>query len=168
MANKNLAQLSKILTAENLTLAVAESCTAGLIQNVFSRANEAMAFFQGGMTVYNSGQKAKHLGINPIVAESCNSVSKEISEKMAVEIAEKFNAEIGISITGYAQPFPEKNIHDCFAFIAISKNSEIIVSKRIKGDKDKDLSENQEVYAEKALKELLNILKKNLDRMAMK
>lgn len=159
MVNKNLAQLSNILTAENLTIAVAESCTSGLIQNVFSQAEDAMKFFQGGMTVYNAGQKAKHLGINPIAAENCNSVSNEISEKMAISIAEKFNAEIGISITGYAQPFPEENIHDCFAFIAISKNSEIILSKKIKGDKGKNLIENQEIYAEKVVKELLILMK---------
>ncbi|TXF74924.1 CinA family protein [Chryseobacterium sp.] len=163
MLNKNLAQLSKMLTTKNLTLAVAESCTSGLIQNNFSQTKEAMAFFQGGMTVYNAGQKTKHLGINPIAAENCNSVSKEICEKMAVEVAAKFNAEIGISITGYAQPFPEKKVDDCFAFIAVSKNSEIILSKRIKGAKDKDIGENQQIYAEKVVKELLIFLKKDGD-----
>ncbi|SNV36626.1 competence damage-inducible protein A [Chryseobacterium taklimakanense] len=135
---------------------MAESCTAGLLQNVLSQAEESMSFFQGGMTVYNIGQKAKQLNVNPIFAVQNNAVSKDIAEKMALEIAQKFNAELGVAITGYAQPVPEENICSCFAYIAFSKNSKVILSKRILGDPQKSLSANQSVYVEKIIKELLN------------
>lgn len=153
---KLLDRLSSTLRAQKLTIAVAESCTAGLLQNVLSQAEGSMSFFQGGMTVYNIGQKAKQLNVNPIFAVQNNAVSKDIAEKMALEIAQKFNAELGVAITGYAQPVPEENICSCFAYIAFSKNSKVILSKRILGDPQRSLSANQSVYVEKIIKELLN------------
>lgn len=75
---------------------------------------------------------------------------------MALEIAQKFNAELGVAITGYAQPVPEEDICSCFAYIAFSKNAKVILSKRILGDPQKSLSANQSVYVEKIIKELLN------------
>lgn len=157
--NKNLAQVSELMIDQKLTIATAESCTAGLLQYVFSQADNAMTLFQGGMTVYNSGQKAKQLNVNPVFAEECNSVSKEIAEKMALEIALKFNSEMGVSITGYAQPIPEDDVTNCYAYIAISKVGKVALSKKIFGDAKKSLAENQEIYAEKILKELVKILK---------
>ena len=77
-------KISEHLIKQGKTIAIAESCTSGLIQNVFSQAKKATLFYQGGMTLYNLGQKAKHLNVNPITSETCNSVSKEVAEKIAV------------------------------------------------------------------------------------
>lgn len=55
---KILDELSKNLLDKKLTIAVAESCTAGLLMNILSLAPQAMSFLQGGMVVYNIGQKA--------------------------------------------------------------------------------------------------------------
>ncbi|RCU44761.1 nicotinamide-nucleotide amidohydrolase family protein [Chryseobacterium lacus] len=156
---KKLNQSAELMTSKKLTIAVAESCTSGLIQNVFSQAEDAMAFFQGGITAYNAGQKAKQLNINPIHAENCNSVSKEIAEKMALEVSKRFNSELGLAITGYAQPVPEQGIEDCFAFVSLIRSSEIMFSKRIKGDPKKKLVENQYIFIEKILDEIIKVLK---------
>lgn len=156
---KNLALISDLMIKHQLTLAVAESCTAGMIQNFISNSREAMSFFQGGITVYNSGQKAKQLNVNPILAEQCNSVSKKIAEKLASEVAIKFNAELGISITGFTQPIPEKGIHHCFAYISLAYPSKVLLSKRITAADDADMYENQILYSETVLDELVKILK---------
>lgn len=153
--NKNLALVSQLFIKNHITVAVAESCTSGMIQLTLSQAPDAMSFFQGGITVYNAGQKAMHLDVNPIMAEACDSVSKEIAEQMSLSAAGKFNAEAGIAITGYAQPVPEKGITNCYAYIAVSKKGKIIVSKRIKGEAEKTLSENQKLYTQKIMGELL-------------
>ncbi len=158
--NKNLAQVSELLIKKNLTVAFAESCTAGLLQNIFSLAADAMMIFQGGMTLYNTGQKAKHLNINPVFAEQCNAVSKDIAEKMSFEIAEKFNAEVGIAITGYAQPVPEEGIKRCFAYIAVCIKGKNALSKKIYGEENAGLASNQKLYADKILTELYNLLRK--------
>lgn len=152
-------QISRLLQERKQTVAVAESCTSGLIQNALSQAPEATSVFQGGMTLYNLGQKAKHLNVNPVFAETCNSVSKGISEKMALEVALAFNAELGLAITGYAAPVAELSIKNCYAYIAIAEQSNIIVSKRVKGDPRKSLFENQSVFMKKAIDSLMEILK---------
>ncbi|KAF5057512.1 CinA family protein [Petrimonas sulfuriphila] len=153
-------EISKLLQKRNQTIAIAESCTSGLLQNAFSQAENATFVFQGGMTLYNLGQKTKHLNVNPVMAEACNSVGKNVSEKMALEIVLSFTAEIGIGITGYAQPFPKMKTDDTYAFIAISEKSKIKVSKRITGEPTKTLFENQRIFLEKSLNELLKMLKK--------
>lgn len=158
--NKNLALLSQLFIKKRLTVAVAESCTAGMIQVVLSQAPEAMSFFQGGITAYNAGQKAKHLHINPIVAEACNSVSKEIAEQMALQVAQNYNAEVGIGITGYSQPVPSKNIDNCFAYMALSIHGKTALSKMIRGNAAKSLWDNQSEYTRKTVKALLALLSK--------
>lgn len=158
--NKNLAQLTEQMLKKKLTLAVAESCTAGLIQNVISQAENAMGFFQGGITAYNSAQKAIHLQVNPIAAEACNAVSKQIAEQMAIAVSSKFNSEIGLSITGYARTVPAEGINSCFAYIAIAAGEEILLSKKITGKTGATLADNQQIYTEKLLHNLISILNK--------
>jgi nicotinamide-nucleotide amidase len=51
----------QLLMKKKNTIAVAESVTSGNIQAVLSLAKDATAFFQGGITVYNIGQKCRHL-----------------------------------------------------------------------------------------------------------
>ncbi len=149
-------QISEHLIEQGKTIAIAESCTSGLIQNIFSQAKKATLFYQGGMTLYNLGQKAKHLNVNPITSESCNSVSKEVAEKMAIEITNAFNAELGVAITGYAQPMPKLSVNSCFAYIALAEGTKIIFSKKISGDASKTLLENQIIFMEKVLDEIYN------------
>lgn len=156
---KKIDKLSKQLVSEDKTIAVAESCTSGLIQNILSQAKQATLFYQGGMTLYNLGQKAKHLNVNPITSESCNSVSKEVAEKMAVEVALAFNAELGVAITGYAQPLPKLKVDSCFAYIAMAKGSKLLFSKKITGESSKTLLENQFIFMEKVINEIMKVLK---------
>ena len=152
-------KISEHLIKQGKTIAIAESCTSGLIQNILSQAKQATLFYQGGMTLYNLGQKAKHLNVNPITSETCNSVSKEVAEKMALEVAVAFNAELGVAITGYAQPIPKVFINNCYAFIALAEGPKIVFSKKINGDSSKTLLENQIIFMEKVVEEILKFLK---------
>lgn len=155
---KDLNRLSKIFRKKELTVAVAESCTSGLIQNTLSLTDNAMDFFHGGIVVYSIAQKTKHLNINPIIALKCNAVSKDICEKMALEVASNFTAEVGLAITGYAVPVPEENINTCFAYIAVSLNGVILKSSKITGNSGKNQYENQIIYTSKALKLLAEVI----------
>ena len=152
-------KISDLLIKQGKTIAIAESCTSGLIQNILSQAKQATLFYQGGMTLYNLGQKAKHLNVNPITSESCNSVSKEVAEKMALEVAIAFNVELGVAITGYAQPMPKLEVNSCFAYIALAEESKIVFSKKITGDSSKTLLENQFIFMEKMVDEIFKYKK---------
>lgn len=154
-----LLKIRDLFLEKKLSLAVAESVTSGLLQNYFSRTDQAMQFFHGGMTLYNLGQKTRHLNVNPIVAENCNCVAKEVAEQMASEISHKFCSEIGIGITGYAARVPEEDITSLYSFVAIVIKGKLAVSKRMMGDPDKKMAENQEIYVRKTLEHLYEALK---------
>lgn len=119
-----LRDIRDLLTINKQTVAVAESVTAGHLQVALSLAEKAMDFFQGGITAYNLGQKARHLGIDPIHAFTCNCVSEKVALEMATHVCTIFTADWGIAITGYASPVPEQNITELYAYYAISFKSQ--------------------------------------------
>lgn len=119
------------------TIAVAESVTGGLLQSAFASMQFALQFFQGGITVYNLGQKVKHLHIDPIYAQSCNCVSERIAKEMALNVCKAFHSTYGLGITGYDTPVPESG-NRVFAYYAIAKNGTIVLFKKLnaKGSSD--------------------------------
>jgi PncC family amidohydrolase len=140
------------------TVAVAESVTAGLLQNVFSQAEDARLFFQGGMTVYNIGQKCRQLHIEPIQAEKDNGVSSNLAIELATNITRSFCSHWGIGIVGYAAPVPEKNIQRPFAYFAIYEGGTIRKSGRLEGAGN-NTWENQVLYVQGLLDVLERVLR---------
>lgn len=123
--------IKNIMSDAGLTVAVAESVTAGHLQAALSSATEAATIFQGGLTAYNLGQKCRHLGVEPIAADESDCVSEEVAQQMARGVNRLFLSDYGLAITGYATPMPEKGLNDTFAYFAIAKGDEILQSKRI-------------------------------------
>lgn len=130
-------RIRDILLLQHQTAAVAESVTAGDLQSALSLAEDALGFFQGGITAYNLGQKARHLHIDPVHAIDTNCVSERVAAEMAVAVTGLFSADWGISVTGYASPLPEKNINELYACFAISYKNNVV--------------RRETVYARKAL-----------------
>jgi len=124
-------KIKKRFVTHQFTLAVAESVTSGHIQVALACAKDASLFFQGGITVYNVGQKTRHLQVEPIHAIACDCVSDEVSTTMAKNICSNFFSDVGVGITGYAAPVPEKGIKDLFAWYAIAVHGKVIISKKI-------------------------------------
>jgi nicotinamide-nucleotide amidase len=120
------------------TLAVAESVTSGMLQLAFSQADNAIHFFQGGITAYNLGQKSRHLYIDPIRAERCNCVSEFTAQEMAENVCDTFTSDWGIGITGYASAVPESD-NKLFAWVAIVYRGELLELKKIIPEKDEPL-----------------------------
>lgn len=116
------------------TVAVAESVTAGLMQFALASADDAIHFFQGGITAYNLGQKARQLHIDPIHATGCNCVDGKVASEMAVHITRMFSSHWGISLTGYATPVPESD-NQVFAYYAIAQKDKVIASGKMQGGK---------------------------------
>lgn len=132
--NYNFAKIELIretLIQNKKTLAVAESVTSGHLQVAFSQAKNASDFFQGGITVYNYGQKCRHLHIEPIHALQCNCVSQEVARQMTLGVVKMFSSDYGIAITGYASKVPEQGITELYAFAAISFKENIFCSEKL-------------------------------------
>lgn len=152
-------EIRDILLKEKLTLAVAESVTCGWFQASFAAIECTSKFFQGGITVYNLGQKVRHLNIEPIEAENNNCVSTQVSEQMALQVAQFFLADVSISITGYASPLPEKDVHELYAFFSVSKNGKILATKKIHSQKTTP-QDVQRDYCEQVLEHAAQLLRK--------
>ncbi len=123
-------RINAVLRERHQTIAIAESVTSGLLQAAFSTAQEAMRFYQGGITTYNIGQKARHLGIDPIHALECNCVSQKMAEEMSRGVCRLFTSNWGIGVTGYASRVPESG-NKQFAWFAICKDNGIKLSRMI-------------------------------------
>lgn len=133
------------------SIAVAESVTAGTIQTLISNGENAEKFFHGGITVYNTAQKTRHLNIEPINAENCNAVDVEIAINMAKEVCRMFCSSIGLASTGYAAPYPERDVHSPFANLAIVQRGEVLFADKVVPDSQNFGLEIQKEYAEKIL-----------------
>ena len=145
------------LVAKQQTIAVAESVTAGHLQAGFSLASKAMQFFQGGLTAYNLGQKARHFHVDPIHAVNCNCVSERIAFNMARGVAKIFSSDWGIGITGYATPDPEHGVEELFAYYSFSFKNQEIKTARI--DVEKGQQKDVQVhYANTIYKSFLEVL----------
>lgn len=153
-----LEKVTQLLVHKKETVSVAESVTAGLLQASFAGAENAIQFFQGGITAYNLGQKCRHLNIDPIHAEGCNCVSDPIAENMAARSCELFCSEWGLGITGYASPVPESG-NKLFAYAAIAYKGKILSSKKLRLSKG-NMQEVQAYYVNHVLQELAKLLRK--------
>ena len=151
-------QIGGVLLERHETLAVAESVTQGLLQNTFSLSFNASGFFQGGITVYNVGQKTKQLGVEPIHALEVNGVSEKVANELAIGVCSLFRSNWGIGITGYAATLPEKSVYDLFAFYSFCYQGEIKYSKRIVAEK-KDPEEVQRFYVAQLIDDFLERIK---------
>lgn len=88
----------------NKTLAVAESCTGGLLSSRFTDIAGASKVFKGGVICYNNDIKESILGVPGCILEQHGAVSAECVVAMATAAAELMEADYALAITGYAGP----------------------------------------------------------------
>jgi nicotinamide-nucleotide amidase len=92
------------LKSQGRTLAVAESCTGGLLANSFADLCGACKFFQGGIVGYSNEAKMLLLDCPECLLSQHGAVSAECAVAMATGVAEQLGADYGLAITGFAGP----------------------------------------------------------------
>ncbi len=92
------------LKQKRITLAVAESCTGGMLSNRITNVPGVSEVFIGGVVVYSNELKKKLLGVPSEDIERYGAVSEEVARNMAEGICRLTGAVIGIGITGIAGP----------------------------------------------------------------
>jgi nicotinamide-nucleotide amidase len=152
--------IKNVLIHQHQTIAVAESVTAGHLQIALASAENASKFFQGGITAYNLGQKARHLHIEPIHAERCNCVSDKVAAQMALNVTDLFTSDWGIGITGYAAPLPECSVDRPFAFYAISFQGKLLRVNKVDTEPGDPL-QVQIFFVNQILKEFHDLAKRS-------
>lgn len=89
---------------EGRKLAVAESCSAGLLAARITDVPGASAYFAGGAVTYSNEAKREILGVDPELLDKHGAVSAEVAEAMALGALERFGADVAVSVTGIAGP----------------------------------------------------------------
>lgn len=92
------------LTEAGETLALAESCTGGMIASALTDIAGSSAVFLGGWVTYSNEAKARELGVDPILIERHGAVSGEVAAAMAMGARERSGATWAVSVTGVAGP----------------------------------------------------------------
>jgi len=96
--------LALALTTSDRTLAVAESCTGGLIAKRLADRAGATSFFLGGVVAYANEAKVRQLEVPREVIEEEGAVSRKVAETMALGVVRRFGSSAGIGVTGIAGP----------------------------------------------------------------
>ena len=96
--------VGRLLAEKNQTLALAESCTGGLIAHRITRVAGSSAYFLGGAVTYSNEEKIRALGVKPATLEKFGAVSRQTALEMSQGIRECSGASVALSVTGIAGP----------------------------------------------------------------
>jgi nicotinamide-nucleotide amidase len=117
-------------------VAVAESCTAGLVLGRLTDVPGSSAWVVGGVVAYANAVKVQQLGVPDVLLQEHGAVSEPVAQAMASGVRERLGADVGLAITGIAGPdggSPEKPVGT--VVIALSGPREIVKTLRFAGDR---------------------------------
>jgi PncC family amidohydrolase len=97
-------RLAEALLASGKTLAVAESCTGGLLAGAVTALPGSSRYFLGGVVAYHNAVKTRVLGVPAGLVEECGAVSRAVALAMAEGALSRFSADVSIATTGVAGP----------------------------------------------------------------
>ncbi len=96
--------VSSLLTTYSLTLAIAESCTGGLVGHRLTNVPGSSAYFLGGILSYSNDAKEHLLGVPHATLLEHGAVSEAVARAMAQGARRALGADIGLAVTGIAGP----------------------------------------------------------------
>jgi nicotinamide-nucleotide amidase len=114
--------VGRLLLARRLTLAVAESCTGGLLGHRVTSVPGASAYFERGVLVYSNRAKEELLGVSAEILRAHGAVSDACAQAMARGVAARAGTACGLGITGVAGPdggTPAKPVGTVFVGLAV-------------------------------------------------
>ncbi|MFR3566537.1 MAG: competence/damage-inducible protein A [Paraclostridium sordellii] len=148
--------VAKLLVEKNLTIAVSESCTGGMVSSTLIDYPGISQVFMEGCVTYSNEAKMSRLGVKKETLDSFGAVSTETAIEMAKGVAMNLKTNVGLSTTGIAGPgggTTEKPVG--LVYIGLYINGKIKVKKF-------NLAGSREKIRVKATKEALNFLRLEL------
>jgi PncC family amidohydrolase len=152
-------EIGELLTANNLKMALAESCTGGLVGHRLTEVAGSSTYFLGGIVAYSYEAKERLLGVRHHTIYDFGAVSAETALEMARGARRAFATDIGLSITGIAGPTggtPDKPVG--LVYIALSTRTGERCERHVW---DSDRSGNKARSAEAALDLLCRYLEES-------
>ena len=120
-------------------LAVAESCTGGMVAERLTSVAGSSRYFLGGAVVYSNDLKTLFADVPPLLIEAHGAVSREVALALAENIRDICNADIGLGITGIAGPgggTEEKPVGLVYTAVTDGQKHEV-VERRFFGDRER-------------------------------
>ena len=152
--------IADILKKRKKTLAVAESCTGGLLSSSITKYPGVSDFYKGAIVSYANEIKTNELKVDGNTLKKYGAVSVETAEEMANNIRKKYNVDYAISTTGIAGPeggTEEKPVGTvCFA---LASESGTEVFKKVLGNQREMIQKRSVQYAFYLLWKKLNLYK---------
>ena len=96
--------VGEICSSHKWNLALAESCTGGLIAHRLTEVPGSSTYLDRGVVTYSNKAKQELLGVSPAILRKYGAVSAQVAEAMAKGIREKSRVDLGFSVTGIAGP----------------------------------------------------------------
>lgn len=127
-----LERVARELTRRGATLAVAESCSGGLLAAELTARSGASRYFLGGVVAYADEVKVRSLGVDRDVLARVGAVSEETARAMAQGVRAAYDATFAASITGIAGPgggTPEKPVG--LVFLAVADGSGVRTRREV-------------------------------------
>ncbi len=127
--------VGNLLRKHHATLAVAESCTGGMLGERLTTVPGSSDYFVGGFIVYSNGMKVELLGVPPEILERFGPVSREAAEAMAAGTRRRTGTSYALAITGVAGPGPEpgpagRSIPAGTVYVAIADSEQAVALHR--------------------------------------
>jgi len=116
--------VQRLMLDRNLTLAVAESCTAGLIAGSLTEQPGSSGFFRGGILAYADRIKTEQLGVPTAILKEKGAVSRETVQAMATGCRQRIGTDIAVSVSGISGPdggSPDKPVGTTWIAIATGR-----------------------------------------------
>jgi nicotinamide-nucleotide amidase len=148
--------IGTMLKKLGLTLAVAESCTGGMLGQMITSIPGSSDYFKGGIISYNGEIKEKLLGVPRETMMEYGQVSKEVARAMAQGVQKKCFSDIGISITGIAGPGGgSKDKPVGLVYIALADKKQVVVQEH-------QLRRDRQTIRLRSARRALNMLRMHL------
>ncbi len=152
-------KIGEWLRDKGWTLAVAESCTGGLIGHRLTQVSGSSDYFLEGAVTYSNEAKCRRLGVEPSLIRDNGAVSREIALAMAKGVRKSSGANIGLSVTGVAGPGASDNKPAGTVFIAISDGRESYCEQfRFYHDRSRNKERSAQTALDLLRRWLLNLL----------
>ena len=97
-------KLTELLISKNMSIAVAESCTGGLLSSSLTSIPGASSYFNCGFITYSNESKIKMLNVDSQTIELFGAVSEKVAYEMAMGAGQNSQSDLAISVTGIAGP----------------------------------------------------------------
>jgi len=139
--------VGRLLREKKMKLAVAESCTGGLLAAKITNIAGSSDYFDRGIVTYSNQAKSQILGVPEEMIKKHGAVSSQVAETMAKGVVKISGADVGVGITGIAGPTggtPEKPVG--LVYVSLANKQKAWVEKFLFGD-DRQIIRERSSYA---------------------